>query len=475
MFSTIIGQSATKFTAPPADSMFPNIQGRTFRGDYSFIATLRVLLKDRIPEGHSFTMNMHDSITVNRSYSDEAEFLAHTIGHIPEREICVINLRQRDKVQADETIEKFDQNLSSFENKRDLSLLMEQTKTVQSCRIYVNEERCAAIIMVNSMVIAAWHALQCLIPRMIRPYFMTNKPTSEEVKLLCALNTATDETYLQLMNELAEGIDFRGFLLKNVVGGVVKRAAEVHINNLREEIRRSNNRTTELMEEYGRLVRKIDNDNATLAGYIMRRNAGENDNELMDFLSSQMWFDPIEQSSNGFSFTVKTFLDQFDPDMYEAMARNRHSFLWGTDYGDAFNDREDRLLLMNALFSSEATMKINACAYFNMDIRGEISTCCDYSYPEEYEDRFANPHLDFHSCFGDHRTYIQDRIRAGDLIGAVMQCKTSASSLNVGEEPTMRPFLGRLFTTTKKCIHLEDGRDATPVEALKILKEGSNA
>lgn len=479
MFPMIIGQQATRFTAHPADTMFSNIVGRSFRGDYSFIATLRAMLHTRIPKDSHFSIELKENVSFRpaETYGSCAEFLTNVIGHIPTDEIAIINIRQRDE-RAEATMELFDKLVhveGGFEQKRDLGLILEQAGIVKYCHIYVNTASKGCVVVVNTLSLPIWHALQCLIPRLVPAYFTDAKPTEIERELLFSLNTGTDEAYIQVLNRMAEGIDFRGFLIKNVVSGVMARAADSHISSVKENIARITQKMQDLMHEYRMATGQLDNQNAMLAGYISRKNAGSQDDELVEFLSMQDWFTPVDRFDNGFSFIIRSFIDMFDPDMYETLANNRHSFIWDADYSGDFSDRDDRRLLLDAIFGNDATMKIHTCAYFSMNVSGSIDTSTCYGFPAEFDDCIPNVHLDQYHCFGDHAPLINERIGSGDLIGAIMQCKLSASSQNVGETPTMTRLLSDLFKTSKKCIRLEDGRDVTPVEALNILKEGSDA
>lgn len=478
MFPMVIRQDATPFTAPPSDNIFSNINGRSFRGDYSFAATLRALLKDRIPAEDTLTMMLVERPMVNHDgYRDVDALCSHMFSHTPKCEICIVNLGRRGEMAEAQT-KVFDVALSSaggFELKSDISILMEQTKLLERCRIYVNRDAKACIVVVNNLSLNTWHALQCLIPRMLPAYFADKRLTQQEMELIGSLNVETSERYIEVMGRMAEGIDFRGHLIRNIVGNIMTTAANNHIRSLEKSIAGIRDRLEELMFQYRNHTIELDQKNAALAGYIIRKNAGAKDEEFLNFLTQMSWFTPEDNTGEGFTFVVRTYLDMFDPDMFETMADNNDSHIWEAGYGNGFEDRVDRRLLLDAIFGHEATFKINSCAYFNLDVRGVIDSCRGYSFPAAFKDCIPNPHLNYFDCFGDHYSLINDRIQSGDLMGAVMQCKTSASSLNVGESPTMRRFLEDLFTTDRKCIHLPDGRDVSPIEALNILKEVPNA
>lgn len=478
MFMYSVTQQDTKYTCPAGNAIFDRISGRTFRGDHSFIATLRALLNTRLPEDEQFSVWVNEgSVNIEPfgSYSNAGNMMERTIGHVPHNQIAVINLRYAGE-RAQNAIEVFDKTFEGeksfgFEYVAKLSGHIESTKLVSHCRIFCNKERRAALIVVNTMDLRTWHALQCIIPPMLPKLFEGNPVTPEEFEVIRGLNSETEEAYLKAIKVLEQKIDFRGYQIKAVCGGVMKRVAEQHIASINENISHIRLRMSELMNNYREQCRMLDEQNLSLSAYILRKNAGGNDSELMEYLTHQSWFNPVEAKPEGFSFIVSTPIEYWDPDMYESIANNDDSFYWDDiETSDFFDNEADRLMLLNAIFSHDPILKVRFVAYYNLDTRGTIGTISGYGFPPEYKDYMPNPHLFHYSCFGQHADLIQDRIHDGDLIGAVMQCKTSAASLNVGESPTMTHFLEELWCTNKKCIELPDGRCVNPEDALLFLK-----
>lgn len=475
MFMYSVTQPDTQFTSPAGNAIFDRISGRTFRGDYSFIATLRAFLSNRLPEGKTFSMWVNDSpvnIESSGNYLDDEHLMTRVIGHVPDHEIAIVNLRQAGE-RADNTMQNLSDKFkdSNFEYVAKLSSHIESTKLVSHCRIFCNKEKCAVLIFLNTMDTRTWHALQCLIPPLLPALFEGKPVTPEEFEVIRGLNSETEEAYLNAIRVLEKSIDFRGYQIKSVCGGLMKRVADVHINALNEDISHIRRRMSDLMASYREQCLMLDQRNLDLSAYILRRNAGGNDEELIEFLNHQTWFNPVEAKPEGFSFIVTTPIEFWDPDMFESIANNEDSFYWDdVSVSDCFDDEEDRMMLLKAIFGPDPIMKVRFVAYYNLDTRGTIGTVSGYSFAPEYKDYMPNPHLYHFSCFGQHLELIQDRIQAGDLIGAVMQCKTSAASLNVGESPTMTHFLEELFCTNKKCIELLDGRFVSPEDALLYLK-----
>lgn len=470
MFPTGISADMSMITSEAADGLFAeSIPKYKFHSDVSFTATLRALLHDRLGQDDKVCLTATNDVTDVESAVDEPDFLQRCFGSIPYRGIFISRIRNFD------LIEKFTQFAKDFVLKPDLGLLLERSRVVTMCKVFVSEANQGSVIFTDTLTMRSWHSFQCITPRLLPWYFREKKLTDEEKLLLKSLTRESDQEYLSLLEGFAKRLDLRSVTIRNLVGGLTTRVAEQRIAVLENEIIQLRCDMERLMNQYEERCRQLDERNIMLNGRIAQRNSASGDDELLKFLTSQSWFYPKEQMPNGFSFAVSSFLDQFDPDMFESILNNEYSYLWEDSCFGVCGNKEDYKKFLNALFSNDATMKIRCYAPFAIDLRGGIRTS-GFATTQDLRDMMPNPHLYYHSCFGDHRPLIEARIQAGDLIGAVMQCKQSASSLNVGESATMRPFIQALTSTTVKCIRTADGRDVTPAEAVQILKgESQNA
>ena len=237
------------------------------------------------------------------------------------------------------------------------------------------------------------------------------------------------------------------------------------------------------MSTYQTLIGQRDDLNVRHAGLQAIINGATENSELMDYVICNRNLIPISTSGMSFSFVVKCYLDSFDPDMYETMARNPQSHLFqGYSAPAQFRSVEDKRLFLGAIFNEDPKLKVKICAYYQLDARGNSTSYSGYVYPDECRDRMPNPHLQYHNCLGNHQRYINDHILRGDMVRAVEQCVASAKSLNIGEGITARRFFGELMSSRNKVIELPDGTEVNAVDALAWLKaqnattveEGSN-
>lgn len=475
MFSNAIREGSTPFTSKVADEMFGRISGRPYRGDESFLATLRALLYKRLPKEKSMTVrpvdfptNMSDAVFS----SDIKVFLSDAIQGVPNDCITIAAVRGT-KEYIERVFTAIDdkmQDLTGFVPRRDLQEVYASTNTVT--RILINAEANSALIVIERPDLTRWHLLQACIKHYLPGYFSgDNDTTQEERELLKMMFRGDSNDYLNAIGEIAKEVDFRGYILENIVKDLSKSIHQSSIRRSQEKLSELNDRLSGLIDQQRTILASIDNENTMLLGARERMRCDTGDKELFDFMMMNKSIEPLERVDHGFSIIVRTDLDSYDPDLYERMARNPDSDLY-YDYSvdnDDFDSDANKRKLLDAIFGDDPVLKINTCAYFQIDVRGSVHVTSDYNFPIAYKDCLPNPHLDHHSCLGQHREPIESLIRRGDIPAALVQCRVAASSINLGEQPTLHPFLSTLFSTHDKVIRLPDGTNVNPSEALEWL------
>lgn len=478
MFSKCIVASPLANTA--ANSMFPNIGAQHYMGDESLSSTLRVLLHERASAGHagawvstsSFSERLMGRVRNN-------DFFANTVD--PD---CMsagsLQIHYPTGSGSNLVFERFDSDFcKTFSGFRRLPDLEAFASKYMNARFYINEEGRKSIVLVESLSIRKYHFLQVLIPRLFPWYFEDKPVTEDEKKFLSTLTERNALSYEQALTEYAEKFDIRNKTIEIMLGNFETANRESQLRGLRDELLDNQSRIDRNLLNYKNLIEARNDMNLRIAGLEALIRSGVQNTDLVEYFRCNKNLILIGTNDRGFSFVVKTYLDSFDPEMYETMAQNEHSHLYhGYDYPSKFEKQEDRKLLLDAIFSEEPLLKVKVCAYYRLDTQGYVDSCEAYSYPTECSGWIPNPHLQYYNCLGDHRRYIQESISSGDMVRAVEQCVASAKSINIGESPTVTRFLADFLRSTNKIIELPDGTSVTPDEAfdwLKKNKEVSNA
>ena len=315
-----------------------------------------------------------------------------------------------------------------------------------------------------------YHLLQALIPRLF-PYYFEDAPLdTEELSLLDSLTLRTATEYERILDALSTRIDFRGYAVKKILKDFENSGRRDEVQETRSRIDSLRADVERLGDRYSQCIRQIDELSSLLAGQEMALAAASGDSELIEYFMCNRNIEPVSAEGRSLLFTVKTYLESFDPEQFRVYSRNLHSHLYvGYSYADRFKDVESRKRMLEAIFSDEPILRVKMCSNYVLDLRGSSSARRFYEYGKGFEDYVPNPHINQYACLGDYARYINAALQRGDLIGAIEQCIASAKSLNLAESITVRALMENIFCSTRKIIRLPDGTDVTPDEAFAYL------
>lgn len=476
MFNKVIRESDLTLTRENSERAFPNIFGDDFRRDVSLIATLRALLFQRLGDGNSIQVRTN-SMRYNRTDYDRNSVEAIFGATYTDRSDRWSNRLFITSIDSSaDAVDVFMNKLSAGmkDMVNDIEELDDVTRYIEKkirAKFFYSRSKKAAFIFAERLTTRTFHLINVFIPRYL-PWFFEGKPLQpREKELLVSLSKTDPQRYLELIEEIASEFDIRSFTIKAMLGDFERRSYSTRLKSLREDVSRIEEEIRYNEESYRNLLNRLDTARINVAGLESMINTKKCGTEIMDLFLRQKNLEVLHASGNELAFNIRTYLTNFDPDMFERYRDNEDSFIWyNRNYSVAFDDEDDRRLLMNAIFSDEPLMRIKMCAYMNMDIRGRIDTESHRDFGRNYDDCIPNPHLNRHRCFGNHKPVIEELLRGGDIVAAIMQCIGSAGSVNVAEDVSFGPMLDELFTTENKVIELEDGTSVTPTEALNWLK-----
>lgn len=471
MFNKAIEQ--TKFTDDVASGLFSRIHGDHYEYDISFLATLRILLNNRSGDDNislAISGSNYGAYEIERAMPNDVFRATANVDHYDMNTIIIHNLRGAGNAAV---MEKFD---AAFCDKkpmfRELKDLRQFVAQYMNARFYIAESARKMLILVDEMNYRRFHLLQSMIPRYFPWYFTDNPITDDEKRLIKSLTHRYATEYEQIVREFASRIDFRSHAIRNILGSYERNARSEQLRRVENELENNRIQIDRNVSSYTALIQQRDDLNLRYAGIQSIINGATDDSELIEYFTCNRNLIPVSTHGMAFSFIVKCYLDSFDPDMYETMSRNPHSHLYRDYRAPAeFSSMEDKKLFLDAIFSDDPKLKVKVCAYYSLDARGVADTMSGYDYPDECSDRIPNPHLHYHHCLGNHKRYIEDCIRNGDMIRAVEQCVSSAKSLNIGEGVTACRFIGDLMSARNNIFELPDGTSVNGVQALKWLKE----
>lgn len=462
-------------TSDIANDVFPRIVGERYNYDNSFLATLRALLAPRMSEEDSIYLRVRtrsDREASIKAMSDE-DAVKELSNGVENNSvfICGFNGTESCITLSFKKIESaFLKVYSGFRELEDLHVFVSKQANV---RFYINEETRSVAIFVGYLNIRTWHFIQSLTSRILPWYFAEKPLTDDEKKLVKSLTNKYAPDYEELIEKCAEVYDFRSKRIYKLLDNFEKDAKRGQLSEVQRSINTVNNDIDNYMRCYRECIEKLDALRVKECGLTYQIENGECNHDFADFIVRNKHVNIFEARGTVIKMYVDCTLDNYDPDLYERMFKNDRSYLF-TGYdptAEVFQSIEARKKFLNAIFSDDRCLRIKLCGYYKLDTKGYAESQIGYVFPEEYKHYLSNPHFHHHACLGNNRPIINKCLKDGDYMGAVIQCISAASNLNLSEgSQTVAPFLGKLFASNcQKVILLPNGESVTPTEAYHWL------
>ena len=471
-----------------ADELFPNIKGDTYNGDVSLVATMRVLLYDRLPEGKSAqaVIKTVDYSAIKRRAIDGDYMAALIDGYKSEDEdrLYVVNVNcgsERDA--ADKALKDFNgikmiDDMARNEMIETNVFGKKDTNGNQVMRAMIFEDiaRARTLIMVlDRLSIGKLHLIASLTSRYFKRYFDSKPITAWEKENIAAAlsNEKSPDKYSSAVQEYSERFDFRTPMIMASLTGFenmnFKRRIQAVDRRIEEAVRQLN----DWNDRYASFIREKRAAEDQKKALILTEPEGDG-NSLRDFFLGNKNLHLESVSGHEMKFWAKTTLSNFDRDMVEQLlgteSREERSSLYYD--GPSSMNSADRDLLYKAMFVDER-VRLWMCGLFTLDDEElKIRAHNTFTPCPEMHDCMPNPHLYRHACMGDNQRYAIEALESGDYVLAVEQAVGSVASVNLNEHATTEPWMDMLFKDDYgKCWELRDGRRVKFSELMKILKK----
>lgn len=471
-----------------AKMMFPNIIFSSFCSelDDTLPATIRMLMHNRLPSDEELRVNVTSIYNAHQYCGQEnpsvalRKQFANNVNtrHIEPNSlnIALLNGRYHEIESLVETI-RSEFALCDTEHKwveqEDIRVFFSRHMPFL---MYVDEETKSSFIIIGRGDTQSIHYAQTVLSRALPWYFKENPLTSSEKEVIASLTeTAGDRKYYALLEQFSRQFDFTALKNKRLLNGVTSlylveslASEEGCLDTLDRDIQRN-------LTDYYNLCERRDCVLTTIAGLRARIDTHEGDQEVIDYFNHSSHLDLFDVHNRILYFRVKTYLDSFDADVYEACMANTNSFyhsLHGISK-EVFQSHASRKKLLDAIFGSDGELRIRCCAIFKLNLAGRVESQSHYDFPADYDDYMPNPHLQYHNCLGGNSAAIRTALRDSDLIAAVEQCVACAKSVNISEDATVKTFFIDLLNTDKRCIETPDHQYLTPEEALEWLNKNN--
>ena len=471
--------TTTSFVNEIANDALSYIEGQSFRGDISFTSTLRALLHNRVDKDKGlrlrFTQTNYtfEDVKTYGSTRDGLQLMFGIQANLKnDRNLLLIHsLTYTDEEDNSKTLEYVREKFCSiygddYIRAEDLSVYFSKLKL--NIDFYISKDKQNAVILADRLNLKYMHAIQSIIPRLLPWYFENSPYTEEEKNLLLSLSKKTEVEYLDLIEKFAEKFDFRAIKIRKLLPNF----ESVFIRRQTEEVKSKVNHCDREIEDitcrFADLLRRKEDFLLRLIG-LESRLEEKSDGEVMKYFlcNNSLYLESV--SGNTLTFIVDTYLDEYDPEIFERYLNNKGSVLYRQRNGNY--SQEEAEILLKAMFGEEACLRIKTCAAFQIDI-GTLYVYGQrgYHYPTKFSNHLPNQHIHRHSCLGGNEKEIVECLANGDFILAIEQCASSARNFNMSDGVVADEFMAEIYSSAaKKFLELPDGTMVSPREALDWL------
>lgn len=473
MFDNVISQSP--FLSRTANDVFENIQGTSFRGDYSVLVFMRALLGRRLAPGERIQQFFRSARVSAEELKDHTprqiiELFVDSSDIVPNNLIiCDIRGSSDDNAAVIEMLQKeLPKELDGFvENKKCQIYFQKSFNAI----LFSDPDRKTSILFVDRLTVKKLHILLFSIPVALPWYFgKDNKLTPDEMALVKSIGNPDVSEFEMAVAKIADSYDFRGATIRKLLAGFETRYERKRADDLEREIGRMINDINRLNEQIGELLRNKNEKDISLTGLRMRLNEGikDEESEIMQYCLENKNIVVEDVNDTTFDFTCREYLDIFSEDMAEAAIMN--------DYCDCYTytkfSKEDTAKLLRAIFV-DRTIRVRFCAAYRFRLNGEVRARGAHDFSSaEYTTYMPNPHIQNYECLGNYTIYINRFLQSRNYVGAMEQCVASCQSLNWGDGAVMREFFQQFLNSkrnTLRCVELPDGSMVSPAKAVDWL------
>ncbi|MCL2638456.1 MAG: hypothetical protein FWD48_08820 [Oscillospiraceae bacterium] len=464
-------------TSDAADRLFSDVNA-SGAPDGSFLATMRVLLRKRLPESEAVKLSVVplflyrselDSWSVNanmNSFIPEAiKYPSTTTGH----RVFIVHTVASDAGEKMLEIIKTNagvgkRHMSDYALQEDLRVFYARKL---NALFYHNADDRSTVIFTDRLELKQFHALQMMLPKYLPSLFKTSPLTEQETALLKSLGNKTSTDYERMIEEFAKEIDIRAEIIRTKLAGFETAFERVRLDEIKAEIDKHEIEYQGYLYSLRDVADKIQERKYTLAGLECTIDKHSDDSEIMGYFQCNKNLSLISVNGTVIEFVVHGYADIYDQEAFDKYVQNHKGYLYSQLNPAITKPQMERLY--KAIFS-EGIYKLRICAAYTADMKNGLKAAKMYMFPPESSSYLPNPHIQHHGCIGSYAMRFQEYMKKRDYVGAIDQAAVSARNLNFYDSTVMMKFARELSCSSKSCIEKQDGTLLTPYEVVLELE-----
>ena len=470
MFRQTVG--STPFTDDIANEYFRNkISGGSIGQDTSFLATLRALFSERIPDEDLISFYFEASSHRASSFDDDS---FDSVVSLPlwSHGLAMLHAFSGGADANKRCMDEAEKYFGGLEGWTRLPRPTEYYAKTMRVLVFVNAANKNVAIFVDSTDMRKIHFLEAGVLSFFPWYFDPANGFSAEEKAVCeSLMKTSPDAYHAALSAMAKKLGFRESIERRMLNDFESKGDRDRAEKEERDIMNLSSKIEDLEREIAAIIRDRYDRQIMLLGLREKLDSGEGCGELGDYFATNksVAFTGIRDDS--FNFVAKGYLSYWDEELAERVIGKSSSYL----YAGCSDNGKDMELLYRAVFL-ERKIRLRVCAAFRIERRGTAYRYKEYAFPPgEFGTYMPNPHIDRFQCIGDNVSAIEQCISRGDYIGAVEQCAAATLNFNLADPTVMGVFSRMLnktgdYTPNINAFELPDGTVTDPKGAIEWLK-----
>lgn len=341
--------------------------------------------------------------------------------------------------------------------------------------VFINEETKQALLLTPDSSLEYIHFAIGILSKIMPWYFKDHPLDSDEKALLLGACTSA-EAFAAAAEVLISKMNLRNLLLEKQLTDVQRRLNRTRVSNVESQIENLMNANRNFQEQINENLKELRNLNALLFGWQVLGEQPTDDDELLQLFRSNKNLNLQNAEDDHIQFSVDGYLDMYDPEAAERILNNPNNSLLRSRFGDE-DFRSKMVRVLNAVFGEEPVLRMKTCGVFLIYFDSHVEAVSMGSWggsSEAYtKGRMPNPHLAHFACLGQNREDINEAIRKGDIVSAVLQCVAATRRVNLLESPTLNNLLNDFKDMINDPIlETMDGKSLSIYDAAELLEKG---
>lgn len=354
---------------------------------------------------------------------------------------------------------------------------VEEFISKEPCAVYQSVEKQSVYILIPFKdALRALHKIAVCIPRLFSWAFEEMPLTENEDAMLKAIDSGLPNEAEEIMAKIFDFSAIEKQEIMKKLNGISNAGVDADIRRRENDVEQKRRRVREYMDMISSMEDEIFEQNAVIGALMTKKNSGEQDKELADFIfannGSVHILRKFTKDDGNLRVGITCFLDDYDERLYKSYIvdeTNPRSYVFNKSPYD-FQTTKD---LFIAIFG-EHRFNIRTYCEWRLKMNGDVEAVRGSSMGGDSslrENRIQQPHIDHFTCYSGFSGIFSDLGRKRDFVGLISTALASSHSINWTDSTVVSYFMDHFFNADNRFLEDSEGNLYTRDEVVKILND----